>query len=78
MAIVTMRDLRNHGREVIDRVVNGERLTITRLGRPVAELRPMPKPGPDASALLARWKHLPRVQGHDIQRDLDETIDAAL
>ena len=78
MASVTMRDLRNHGREVIDRVVSGESLTITRLGRPVAELRPMPKPGRDASALLARWRHLPQIEGRDIRRDLDETIDAAL
>ena len=78
MANVTMRDLRNHGREVIDRVVSGESLTITRLGRPVAELRPLPKPGRDASALLTRWKHLPHIDGRDIKRDLDDTIDAAL
>ena len=52
-----MRDLRNHGREVIDRVMSGERLTVTRLGRPVAELRPLPKPGPYVAALLARWQH---------------------
>ena len=58
-----MRDLRNHGREVIDRVMSGERLTVTRLGRPVAELRPLPKPGPYIAALLARWKHLPHVEG---------------
>ena len=73
-----MRDLRNRGREVIDRVVSGERLTVTRLGRPVAELRPMSTPGPDAAALLARWQHLPHVEGRAIQRDLDETIDSAL
>ena len=73
-----MRDLRNHGREVIDRVMSGERLTVTRLGRPVAELRPMPEPGPDASSLLARWQHLPHVEGRAIQRDLDETIDPTL
>ena len=73
-----MRDLRNYGREVIDRVVSGESLTITRLGRPVAELRPMPKPGRDASALLKRWKHLPHFDGRDIKRDLDDTIDSAL
>ena len=73
-----MRDLRNHGREVIDRVMSGERLTVTRLGRPVAELRPMPTPGPDAAALLARWQHLPHVEGRAIRRDLDETIDSAL
>ena len=78
MASVTMRDLRNHGGEVIERVMNGERLTVTRLGLPVAELRPMPTPGPDAAALLARWQHLPHVAGRAIQRDLDETVDSAL
>ena len=78
MACVTIRDLRNHGREVIDRVMSGERLTVTRLGRPVAELRPMPKPGPDAAALLARWQHLPQIEGPAMQRDLDEAIDSAL
>lgn len=78
MASVTMRDLRNHGGEVVDRVMNADRLTITRLGRPVAELGPVPKPGPDAAALLARWQHLPHVAGRAIQRDLDEAIDSAL
>lgn len=73
-----MRDLRNCGREVIDRVMSGERLTVTRLGRPVAELRPLPSPGPDAAALLARWQHLPHVDGRAIQRDLDDAIDSAL
>jgi hypothetical protein len=38
----------------------------------------MPKPGPDASALLARWKHLPQIEGRDLRRDFDETIDGAL
>ncbi len=75
MASVTMRDIRNHGRAVIDRVMSGESLTITRLGRPVAELRPILKPGPDASALLARWKHLPHVDARDLRRDLDRTLD---
>ena len=78
MASVTLRDLRDHGRAVIDRVMNGESLTVTRLGRPVAELRPMPRPGRDASTLLARWNHLPHLEGRDLQRDLDETIDPAL
>ena len=73
-----MRDLRNHGRKVIDRVMNGGRLTVTRLGRPVAELRPIPKPGPDASALLARWQHLPHIDGRAIRRDLDEIVDFTL
>ena len=54
MANVTIRDLRNHGREVIDRVLGGERLTVTRSGRPVAELRPLAPRGLDAATLLER------------------------
>ena len=65
MASVTMRDLRNHGGEVVDRVMNADRLTITRLGRPVAELGPVPKPGPDAAALLARCVPRFRVEKHE-------------
>jgi prevent-host-death family protein len=42
MSEISIRDLRNHGGEVIDRVEAGERLTVTRDGRPVAELRPLP------------------------------------
>ena len=78
MESVTIRDLRNHGREVIDRVLNGERLTITRSGRPVAELGPVPTRGPDATALLESWKHLPSVDVNEFRRDLDETLDPAL
>jgi len=39
MAEVTIRELRNHGGDVVDRVAAGERLIVTRDGRPVAELR---------------------------------------
>ena len=36
MDTVTIRELRNRGGEVVDRVEAGERLTVTRDGRPVA------------------------------------------
>ena len=49
MAEVTIRDLRNHGGDVVDRVAAGERLIVTRDGRPVAELRPVLRRGPTAS-----------------------------
>lgn len=78
MAHATIRDLRNHGREVIDRVVSGERLTITRSGRPVAELRPLGRRGPDGSTLLARWRRLPCVDPGDFRRDLDSVLDPSL
>jgi prevent-host-death family protein len=78
MSQVTIRDLRNHGAEVMDRVLSGESLTVTRAGRPVAELRPLPRPGLDAVSLLARWKHLPVVDPERLRRDIDEVIDPSL
>jgi antitoxin (DNA-binding transcriptional repressor) of toxin-antitoxin stability system len=48
---VTVRDLRNRGGNVLDRVARGETLTVTRDGRPVAELRRNP---PASSALSSR------------------------
>jgi len=41
MAEVSIRDLRNHGGDLIDRVAAGERITVARSGKPVAELRPL-------------------------------------
>jgi prevent-host-death family protein len=40
VAEVTVRELRNDGGRVLDRVERGESLTVTRDGHPVAELRP--------------------------------------
>ena len=44
MADVTIRELRNEGGEVVDRAARGERITITRSGQPVAELRALARP----------------------------------
>ena len=46
MAEVSIRDLRNHGGDVIDRALQGEQIIITRGGKPVAELRPIKRPRP--------------------------------
>jgi prevent-host-death family protein len=75
---VTVRDLRNQGGRVIDRVARGERVTITRDGRPVAELRPYIGSKLSAEALLARWKHLPRVDPERFRKDLDDIIDSGV
>ena len=77
VASVTVRDLRNHGREVIDRVLGGERLTVTRSGRPVAELHPLAPRGLNAATLLKRWQRLPAVDTAQFRRDLDEVLDSA-
>jgi prevent-host-death family protein len=78
MAEVNIRDLRNHGGDVIDRLVGGERITITRAGKPVAELRPLPGPALSAEALLHRWHRLPPVDPIVLRADLDEILEAAL
>ena len=75
MSEVSIRDLRNHGGEVIDRVERGERLTVTRDGRRVAELRPLGRVPVKASVLVERWSRLPRVDPDGLRRDLDAVID---
>jgi prevent-host-death family protein len=71
----TVRDLRNHGGDVLDRVVAGERVVVTRDGRPVAELTAVRAARLGRAALLARWRHLPRVDAATLRRDLDDLLD---
>jgi prevent-host-death family protein len=78
MIAVTIRDLRNHGGEVVDRVLAGEHLIVTRDGRPVAELRPVHRPRLDAANLLARWRHLPHVDPAAFRADIDNVVDPGL
>ena len=78
MADVTIRELRNKGGEVIERVTAGEILTVTRDGRPVARLSPLPGTALTAEILLQRWRHLPRVDADALRRDLDRVLDPSL
>ena len=78
MSEVTIRDLRHHGGEVVDRAAQGEQITITRGGKPVAELRPAAPPALTAATLLSRWRSLPHVDPAQMRADLDELLDAEL
>ncbi len=78
MATVTIRELRNRGGEVVDRVAAGEHVIVTRGGRPVAELRPLRSRSYTAAALLERWKRVPPIDGRSLRADLDATLDARL
>ena len=78
MAEVTIRELRNRGGDVVDRVAAGERLIVTRNGRPVAELRPVRSSGTSSSVLLSRWRRLLPIDGASLRADLDATIDPRL
>ena len=75
---VSIRDLRNHGGEVIDRVIAGEKLTVTRSGRPVAELRPLAVPPLRASVILEHWSRLPRIDLDRLREQLDAAISPSL
>lgn len=78
MTTASVRDLRNKGGEVLDRVLRGDTVVITRDGHEVAELRPLPPQVLDASALLSRWRHLPAVDPVAFRNDIDSFLDASL
>ncbi|MGO8685971.1 MAG: type II toxin-antitoxin system Phd/YefM family antitoxin [Candidatus Dormibacteria bacterium] len=78
MASVSIRELRNQGGEVVDRVARGERLTVTRAGKPVAQLGPIARPPLAAAALLERWHRLPALDPVSLRNDIDEFVDPSL
>jgi antitoxin (DNA-binding transcriptional repressor) of toxin-antitoxin stability system len=78
MIEVSIRDLRNHGGEVIDRASRGEHITITRAGRAVAELRAVAPPALSAEVLLSRWRKLPPMDPLALRADIDALLDAGL
>ena len=75
---VTIRQLRNKGGEVVDRVERGEVLVVTRDGRPVAELRPVRARGVPRDLLIERARTLPPVDPAGLRADLDAAVDPFL
>lgn len=77
MAEITIRELRNDGGRVLDRVRSGEVLTVTRDGRGVAELRPLTLQPLPAATLLERWRRLPPIEASKLRSDLEDVLDGA-
>lgn len=75
---MNVRELRNRGGDVLARVAAGEEIVVTRSGEPIAELRPLPRRGPEPITLLERWRHLPPLDLDRLRRDLDTVIDPTL
>jgi prevent-host-death family protein len=75
METVSVRDLRNHGGDILDRVARGEHLTITRDGTAVAELSPLSAPGRALSVLIAERRTLPAVDPRALRADIDAIVD---
>lgn len=78
MAEISIRELRNHGGEIVDRVTRGERLTVTRDGKPVAQLLPLGRQPLSIQALQGRWLRLPPMDPNSLRRDIDAVIDQEL
>jgi prevent-host-death family protein len=78
MTTVSIRDLRNHGGEVVDRAARGEQITITRSGRPVAELRGLAIEPLAAEELIARRRNAPAVDYKAMRTELDAIVDQSL
>jgi prevent-host-death family protein len=78
MGTVTVRELRNHGGEVLDRVAHGERLIVTRDGAEVAELAPLRRASRSTAELIASRRTLPRMDQRRLRADLDRIFDPAL
>jgi prevent-host-death family protein len=75
VAEVSIRDLRNHGGDVVDRAGRGEAITITRAGKAVAELRPVAPDPVAAAVLLERRRRLPPVDPVLLRADIDAIVD---
>ncbi|RMB79274.1 type II toxin-antitoxin system prevent-host-death family antitoxin [Rhodococcus sp. SBT000017] len=73
-----MRDLRNHGGDVLARVERGESLIVTRDGTEIAELRPIPRRSVSTAQLISRRRNLPQVDPMSMRRDIDSVLDASL
>ncbi len=72
MSEITVRELRNRGGDVLERVARGEALIVTRDGQPIAELRPLRRRPIPAAVLVNRWRALPAVDPARLRADIDE------
>lgn len=76
--LVTVRELRNNGAEVLGRVERGERIVVTRDGAPVAELSPYSHRSLSPCELIRRRRNLPHLDADRLRSDIDSVLDASL
>ena len=78
MREVAVRDLRNYGGQILDRVEAGETVIVTRDGKAVAQLAPLPRPRLNATALLEVWRNIPAIDLDELRSDLAQILDTDL
>jgi len=72
---VSIRELRNHGGEIVDRAAKGEQITITRDGKPVAQLTAL-NPEPTSEVILERFRGMAPIDYEQFRADVDEVMGA--
>jgi prevent-host-death family protein len=75
---VSVRELRNNGGAVLDKVARGEVVVVTRDGAEAAELHSRRRLGLSAAELIARRRSLWKVDPDGLRQDVDELIDQTL
>ncbi|MFC9897177.1 type II toxin-antitoxin system Phd/YefM family antitoxin [Nocardia sp. NPDC127579] len=76
MRTISQRDLRNDSGKIMDAVEAGEEFTITRNGRPVAELKPLTRRTfVPVSELAATSAQLPTMDYAEWRADMDAILD---
>lgn len=78
MSEVSIRELRNDGGSVVERVLHGELVTVTKGGVPVAQLGPVARPPVPADVLLKRWSRVPHIDLDQLRAGIDEVLDTRL
>jgi antitoxin (DNA-binding transcriptional repressor) of toxin-antitoxin stability system len=78
MSSVNVRELRNHGGDVLARVEAGAELDVVRAGRVVGVLSPVRRPAPRTSDLIEWRRTLPRMDAAALREDIDQIVDQSL
>ncbi|MDZ7577292.1 MAG: hypothetical protein U0904_03855 [Candidatus Nanopelagicales bacterium] len=75
MSNVPIRELRNSGGAVADRVLAGEHVTVTRAGKPIMELTALPRPPLSGPALIERWRNVAAIDLVRLRADMAEVME---
>lgn len=63
---------------MLERVIRGESLIVTRDGVEVAEVTPLRRRSASAAELIARRRTFPEVDPDALRRDIDSIVDNSL
>ncbi len=76
MTTITQRQLRNDSAKVLRAVQEGQTMTVTRNGTPVAELRPVAaRQFVSRTVLEEAARNAPRIDARRFRADIDAVVD---